>query len=243
MPSKKLLIYAPPPSPNSSSFHAPASCPQPTTLYTNLQSTAQQTQSRTCCPPCVRASSHGKQNRPFLLPSHPTLLPRARSFGLPLPLPPSLPRRVAFPSTGSLFKAAGVHTEAKLAEMGITLPPPGVPKGNFAMAVRSGNHIYLCTLYDGGSRWFFPLLVFRLAFFFSFSSPYSATSQPHPTPHTHNPSQHTRTHTAGHLPHRRRRQAHCSFHPILFSFYSTPTPHIHNPSLSTHTLHSRPPPY
>jgi hypothetical protein len=61
-----------------------------------------------------------------------------------------MPRRVALPSTGSnalLFKAANVHTEAKLAEMGIKLPPPGVPKGNFAMAVRSGKMVYLCTLH------------------------------------------------------------------------------------------------
>ncbi|GAB5037017.1 endoribonuclease l-psp [Nannochloropsis oceanica] len=42
-----------------------------------------------------------------------------------------------------LYKAASVHTEAKLAEMGLKLPPPGVPKGNFAMAVRSGKMIYL----------------------------------------------------------------------------------------------------
>jgi len=28
--------------------------------------------------------------------------------------------------------------------MGLKLPPPGVPKGNFAMAVKSGKMIYLC---------------------------------------------------------------------------------------------------
>lgn len=39
----------------------------------------------------------------------------------------------------------GVKTEARLAELGVTLPPPGVPKGNFVMAARSGKMIYLCT--------------------------------------------------------------------------------------------------
>ena len=37
----------------------------------------------------------------------------------------------------------GAKTEAKLSELGIQLPPPGVPKGNFAMAVRSGTLVYL----------------------------------------------------------------------------------------------------
>eukprot|EP00904_Undaria_pinnatifida_P006158 jgi/Undpi1/2672/HiC_scaffold_13.g06050.m1 len=38
--------------------------------------------------------------------------------------------------------ACGVHTEAKLKEMGIELPTPKAPLGNFVMSVRTGSLLY-----------------------------------------------------------------------------------------------------
>mmetsp|Transcript_19825 Transcript_19825/g.27885 ORF Transcript_19825/g.27885 Transcript_19825/m.27885 type:complete len:156 (-) Transcript_19825:300-767(-) len=35
-------------------------------------------------------------------------------------------------------------TEAKLEELGIKIPPPLTPKGNYAQAVKSGNLLHLC---------------------------------------------------------------------------------------------------
>lgn len=37
---------------------------------------------------------------------------------------------------------ASVHIEAKLAEMGIELPTPVSPKGNYVLTTRSGQMIY-----------------------------------------------------------------------------------------------------
>ncbi|CAM9681370.1 unnamed protein product [Pylaiella littoralis] len=41
-----------------------------------------------------------------------------------------------------VVRARGVHTEAKLKEMGIELPSPKPPLGNFVMTVRTGNLLY-----------------------------------------------------------------------------------------------------
>ena len=51
----------------------------------------------------------------------------------------ALPRHASINS----FLARGVKTEARLLELGVELPPAGVPKGNFVMAARSGRMIYL----------------------------------------------------------------------------------------------------
>ena len=42
-----------------------------------------------------------------------------------------------------LLARRGVKTEARLLELGVQLPPAGVPKGNFVMAARSGKMVYL----------------------------------------------------------------------------------------------------
>lgn len=48
----------------------------------------------------------------------------------------------AGPATALLRR--GIKTEARLLELGVQLPPAGVPKGNFVMAARSGRMVYLC---------------------------------------------------------------------------------------------------
>ncbi|TFJ80811.1 hypothetical protein NSK_007988 [Nannochloropsis salina CCMP1776] len=50
---------------------------------------------------------------------------------------------ISFPQSTTIAGSQKIHTEAKLTEMGLKLPSPGVPKGNFAMAVKSGKMIYL----------------------------------------------------------------------------------------------------
>ncbi|CAM9565076.1 unnamed protein product [Ascophyllum nodosum] len=49
-------------------------------------------------------------------------------------------RRVA--TLAGRITARGVHTEAKLQQMGIELPTPKAPLGNFVMSVRTGNLLY-----------------------------------------------------------------------------------------------------
>lgn len=41
----------------------------------------------------------------------------------------------------------GVHVEARLASLGITLPEPTAPKGNYVPYVRSGNTVFLAGYY------------------------------------------------------------------------------------------------
>lgn len=57
----------------------------------------------------------------------------------------ALLRRARATPTTRLLLRRGVKTETRLSEMGVELPPPGVPKGNFVMAARSGRMVYLCT--------------------------------------------------------------------------------------------------
>lgn len=74
-------------------------------------------------------------------------MPAAAAYLPPLGYPIISPCRhnaISFPQSTTIAGSQKIHTEAKLTEMGLKLPSPGVPKGNFAMAVKSGKMIYLC---------------------------------------------------------------------------------------------------
>ncbi|CAM9093620.1 unnamed protein product, partial [Scytosiphon promiscuus] len=51
-------------------------------------------------------------------------------------------RRASSLLSRAAVRTRGVHTEAKLKEMGIELPTPKPPLGNFVMTVRTGNLLY-----------------------------------------------------------------------------------------------------
>jgi hypothetical protein len=42
-----------------------------------------------------------------------------------------------------LITSRGVHIEAKIAQMGLVLPPPGAPKGSYKNVVQTGNYLFL----------------------------------------------------------------------------------------------------
>ena len=51
-------------------------------------------------------------------------------------------RRAAAAAAPSVQRAAAMHTEKKIEELGYILPPLGEPKGNYRPCVRTGNVIY-----------------------------------------------------------------------------------------------------
>lgn len=43
----------------------------------------------------------------------------------------------------SVVQSRSIHVEAKLKDLGLNMPSPAVPKGNFTQYVRIGNLVYL----------------------------------------------------------------------------------------------------
>ena len=52
-----------------------------------------------------------------------------------------------------------VHVEARIDKLGLKLPPPGAPKGNYVSVVRSGNLLFLAGMFIIGLCSFFVTFI------------------------------------------------------------------------------------